>query len=93
MSNLGQILDGLRRERWEEEGLVGKFKSQLNENGIEILLQKGNTFSLKKETKQYFCQLMNILRKPWQPKARDGGQYHRASLRGQRLELWSFRGA
>lgn len=51
MSNLGQILDGLRRERWEEEGLVGKFKSQLNENGIEILLQKGNTFSLKKGDK------------------------------------------
>ncbi len=52
MSNLGQILDGLRRERWEEEGLVGNFKSQLNENGIEILPRKGNTFSLRKEEKE-----------------------------------------
>ena len=52
MSNLEEILDGLRRERWEEEGLVGNFKSQLNENGIEILHQKGNTFSVRKGDKE-----------------------------------------
>ena len=47
MSNLRDILGGLRRERWQEEGLVGNFKSQLEENGIEIIPKRGNGFCLK----------------------------------------------
>jgi hypothetical protein len=48
MSNLGDILDGLRRERWEGEGLVGNFKLQLEESSIEIVSKRGNSFCLRK---------------------------------------------
>lgn len=48
MSNLGDILDSLRRERWAEEGLVGNFKLQLEEYGVEIVPKRGNSFLLKK---------------------------------------------
>lgn len=47
MGNLGEILDGLRRDRWGEEGLVGNFKLQLEECGVEILRMRGNGFCLK----------------------------------------------
>lgn len=49
MSNLGEILDDLKRERWEEGGLVGNFKLQLKESGVVILEKRGNSFSLRKE--------------------------------------------
>ncbi|MEK7762322.1 MAG: hypothetical protein AAB433_12125 [Nitrospirota bacterium] len=48
MSNLGDILDGFRRERWEGEGLVGNFKLQLEERSIEIVSKRGNSFCLRK---------------------------------------------
>jgi hypothetical protein len=48
MSDLGEILDGLRRERWEEEGLAGKFKLQLEKSSIAIVPKRGNGFCLRK---------------------------------------------
>lgn len=48
MSNLGDILDSLRRERWAGEGLVGNFKLQLEESSIEIVSKRGNSFCLRK---------------------------------------------
>jgi len=47
MNNLGEILDGLRRERWENEGLVGSFKLELGKAGFAIVEKRGNSFVLR----------------------------------------------
>lgn len=48
MSNLRDLLGGLGPERWEEEGLVGKFKLQLKKSSIAIVPKRGNGFCLRK---------------------------------------------